>query len=372
MIILAFLTGGIYVLVIASFFYGWEKLSPFKKGMGQSSMVVSIIIPVRNEADNILNLLGDLDRQTYSYENIEILIIDDHSTDRSLELIKSHKSDNLKIISLQEGINGKKAALRAGIEKANGELIITTDADCRVGCDWVWTMVSFYRQVKPVMILAPVVPLNKGGFSYEKWFEEIFFLELYSLLGSTAGSAAIGHPMMSNGANLAFPKMIYPEIEHIYTDSQVPSGDDVFAMLELKKKYPKGIHFLKSMDAAVYSSVPGNFAAFFRQRSRWAAKSKFYRDYGILATAFIVLLINFLLLIALLLGFFQQDYWPFIILLTIKSLIDFPFLYRVTSFFKEKKLMRWFLLAQSIYFFYVCITVFLALVVPNAWKGRKI
>jgi glycosyltransferase involved in cell wall biosynthesis len=376
MIWIVILVGGPYFILIASFFYGWEKLKVFTIGKEEKSIFISVIIPLRNEEKNITHLLDDLSRQTYPAERYEIIMVDDHSTDHSKESVTKYGGQNCRILSLAANVSGKKEALREGIGNANGELIITTDADCRIKENWLSTMASFYQHEKPVMIMAPVLAYEFLPSTLQSvkpsFLSRMLGLELLSLAGSTAGAAAIGAPVMCNGANLAFSKSIYTEIEHVYLNTGIASGDDIFAMLELKKRYPGRVKFLKSPESTVYSHFPTGVFSFFQQRSRWAAKSRFYKDPIIIFTAITVFGTNFLLLINLLSGILYHNFAPFFVLLLMKSIIDFPFLYRVSAFFGQKKLMVWFPLVQSLYFLYVCITVFVAAVLPISWKERRI
>jgi cellulose synthase/poly-beta-1,6-N-acetylglucosamine synthase-like glycosyltransferase len=369
------LLGAIYFFVIAFFFYGWEKLAEVNIHDGQRSTFVSIIVSMRNEEENIANLLHDLQIQTYPSNLYEIIIVDDHSHDQSSQIASKCKLPNCNILTLSSENSGKKAALNHGIKISKGELIITTDADCRMQKNWISSIVSFYEQTKSVMIMAPVLAYNPQH-SIKKFkfplLQELLNLEFFSLLGSTAGSASSNIPIMCNGANLVFTKSVYPDIEHIYRDKHIASGDDIFAMLELKKKYPGRIRYLKSKEAAVYSTVPSNISLFFQQRSRWASKSKFYKDPFIIITALTVFGINFALLNSLAYGIIQHNFFYFLMLLLIKSIIDFPFLYRVTSFFGQERLMLWFPIVQILYFLYVCITVFIAIIFPISWKERRI
>lgn len=374
MILIVILVGSLYIIIIASFFYGWEKLATVNLQEGESSVFVSVIIPMRNEEDNIANILNDMSRQTYPTSLYEIIIVDDHSTDSSVEKITARRLSNYKMLSLSMDESGKKAALRYGIENSTGELMITTDADCRVKNNWMTAIVSQYQQTKPVMIMAPVLAYDSSTLLTGKmrFLNKMLGLELLSLTGSTAGAASIGFPIMCNGANLAFTRSVYSEIEHVYQNKHIASGDDVFAMVELKKKYPNRVKFLKSREAMVYSRFPNSLCSFFQQRSRWAAKSKFYRDPVIIITALAVFGVNFILMLSLSYGFWYHNFIPFFILLLMKSLIDFPFLYRVADFFDQKRLMFWFPLVQSLYFLYVCITVFVAATLPINWKERRI
>ncbi|HEY4786212.1 MAG TPA: hypothetical protein VIH57_09180, partial [Bacteroidales bacterium] len=179
-------------------------------------------------------------------------------------------------------------------------------------------------------------------------------------------------PVMSNGANLAFSRNVYSDIEPVYQQNEIPSGDDVFALLKLKKTYPGKICYLKSPEAAVSTCLSKNITSFFKQRGRWTSKARYYKDTDVIFTALCVLSVNILLVYTLGFGIFLHDFTYFIVLMVIKSLIDFPFLYRVTSFFNQTRLMLWFPLVQSVYFLYVCITIFIAAFLPNSWKNRKI
>jgi len=379
MIWIVFLMGGIYFFVIVSFFYGWEKLKLFVIKEEKKLPIVSVIIPMRNEEDNIGNLLNDLSMQTYPTNFFEVIVVDDHSTDQSIKKAKEGDQHNFTILKLSAGFSGKKDALNYGIKKSKGELIITTDADCRTGINWIKSIASFYQKNNPVMIMAPVIAFiqhtkSKSGIvsPLKKILPKLMELEMYSLLGSTSGSAAIGHPVMCNGANLAFPKSVYPEIENIFENKSIKSGDDIFSMLELKKKHYGKVYFLKSKEATVYTHLPTNIIAFFRQRSRWASKSRFYEDPFIIFTALTVFGINLLLSVLLVHGLLTNNLLYFLILFLIKSSIDLPFLLSVTSFFSERKLMVWFPIAESLYFLYVCVTVFVAFILPIGWKGRKV
>jgi glycosyltransferase involved in cell wall biosynthesis len=99
-------------------------------------MSYSVIIPFRNEDKNLLKLINSFKQLDMSALNVEFIFVNDHSTDQFQEICKHVK---FKFVSydLPHGQTGKKAALTYGIEKANGEIIVTTDADCEVPSGWV-------------------------------------------------------------------------------------------------------------------------------------------------------------------------------------------------------------------------------------------
>jgi glycosyltransferase involved in cell wall biosynthesis len=123
---------------------------PFHSNKNQKSTVkISVIIPVRNEAENIQNLLDDLEKQTYPKDLFEVIIADDSSTDNTLEIVKSFKSktSNSLIINelsdIERNLSPKKRAINSSIQLAKGELITTTDGDCRVNPKWLETIADF-------------------------------------------------------------------------------------------------------------------------------------------------------------------------------------------------------------------------------------
>ncbi len=360
------IAGGLYLVIISLFLFGWEKIKVYSPIPHHFHSVISVIIPMRNEEININRLLLDLLQQNYPSKLIEVIVIDDHSTDNSLSEVKPFFSENIHLFSLPEGLTGKKSALNIGIKNAHGDIILTTDADCRVPETWLSTIACYFDDYSPSLLLSPVCGISHS------FFEDMQALEIYSLQGSTAGAAAIHHAIMSNGANLAFPKKIYHDIRYLYEEKKIHSGDDMFLLHELKCKYPSGIHYLKSKQAAVFTELPSNPSSFFRQRKRWTSKAKFYTDSDTIVTAVIVLGMNVALFSTIIYGIFSENIFPFMALFITKSFIDFIFLTRVTSFFGQKRLLWLFPIVQSFYFLYVCLTVFSAFFTSNSWKERSI
>jgi glycosyltransferase involved in cell wall biosynthesis len=178
-----------YFFIILETYRNLRKVKPFKKE-GYPNVGVSVIIACRNEEKNLPHLLNDLYSQDYNTDLFEIIIIDDNSDDKTLTIASANKHiKNLKVL-INPG-RGKKSAIAAGIEKASGELIITTDADCRMGKSWISAIASYYELSRPDMIIAPVQLENKPGFPGR--FMELEFL---SLQGITAGTALAANPVI--------------------------------------------------------------------------------------------------------------------------------------------------------------------------------
>jgi cellulose synthase/poly-beta-1,6-N-acetylglucosamine synthase-like glycosyltransferase len=358
-----------YILLISRYIKGWNSINEYFASQSPSDLYVTVIIAFRNEEKNLPYLFHSLKEQSYPESAFEIIFINDHSEDRSATLVSDFVSSraNARLINLERSDTGKKKALALAALEAKGKLLLFTDADCIPNKEWIMTIVSRYQEDKPVLIASPVV--IKPG---DVFFSRFQSLEFFSLMGSTAGSFGIRNPVMVNGANLAVEKEIF--IESIdFLQNNTPSGDDIFLLIQLKKKYIERLVFLKSSDAIVNVNPHSNLFEFLQQRLRWTSKSRFYRDKTLIFNAVIVLLINLWMLNCLIMAFFTA---PFIIVggfvFLAKTIIDFIFLSKVLKFFKYESLLKFFVLSQFLYFLYVSFTGVAGNFIPSKWKGRTV
>ena len=357
-----------YIILIGFFFVSWISQKPFLFIPCTFDKLVCIIVSVRNEETNLPHLLQSLENQTYPENKIEIILVDDHSTDASLKLMKqfSEKKNNARCITMSDGRAGKKNAIRLAISLSAAELIITTDADCSMNPDWLATIVSFREKTKASLIIGPVAYHFNNSF-----FSKMQALEFASLIASGAGSAYLGRPIMCNGANLAFLKSEYPMDENsLAFDS--PSGDDIFLLQYLKSINRSSIKFLKSPESIVYTIPSANLPEFINQRKRWFSKSSLYTDYEILGTGFIVACASFSLMLALLLCLFGAASWTNLLWLFIAKLAaDMIFIYSFLGFIKSKKLLWLAPILEILYPFYIFYTMVSSCVGMYIWKERK-
>lgn len=362
------ITGITYFFLILSFYRGWKKLPEFHRtGNRKESLKMSVIIPFRDEKESILYLIEDLNKQDLEKALFEVVLVDDHSADGSSELVLDiiQSSPNFKLIKNRG--EGKKEAILYGIENSIGELIITTDTDCRRDYSWLSSMHEFYIQESPRMIIGPVLPETGDGV-----FQKLQALEFLSLIGSTAGAAGLKRPVMCNGANLVYEKSVIQDLNDPLALSQA-SGDDIFLLLALKKISKEKIYFIKSANAAVYTSMSKTLGDFWIQRIRWASKSKTYRDKDVLFTAFLVWLINSIFLALIPASIISRSYLSMLVfLILLKWVPDFVLLSSVTKYYNKKDLMRWFFPLSVVYPAYVVLTGFMGLFGKSyQWKGRK-
>jgi glycosyltransferase involved in cell wall biosynthesis len=335
-----------YFFLLLKIYRNLLKIIPFRVSSSPSTYV-SIIIACRNGQDKIPALLECISMQDYPKILFEVIIVDDNSTDKTIETV-SGKNIGAKFSVLKNNGNGKKEAIRTGIKASTGRLIITTDADCTMGKSWIKTIAAFYEINSPELIICPVqLDCGKGFFGR---FQE---LEYMSLQGITAGTAMAGNGIMCNGANLAFERNTY--LKHVENlRFGLPTGDDVFLLHSIKKELNSKIMWLESYDAIVYTSSSPTLSSFLKQRKRWISKWDAYDDRFTIMAAILTFVAIFLQLSVFVALFFNLSFMlPFFVILILKSIPDFLILKSTTLRYGKKRLMRWFLPAQLIYPFYV-------------------
>ena len=364
--LLVILSGLAYMLMILYFYIGWRKLKVYTVKDEKFTTPVSLVIPVRNEEFNIPGLINGIRNQDYPGQFLEVIFVDDHSYDRSFKLISDHISGIENFHLIRSAGSGKKMALQTGFEKATGDLIITTDADCFFSSRWISVFAGFYEKYHPKLMAGPVLLESNNNF-----FQRLQQIEFLSLTASTAGAFGAGHPIMCNGANLAFDReTIEQQVDIMQT--QYTSGDDIFLMHRIKQLWPGELFYIKSNEIVVTTGGQPDFRSFFQQRIRWASKSRGYRDTDTIITGMVVLLINLLLLWTLAGTFFEPFLFSFFIFLFfIKTLPDLLLVTAVSSFFRTKKNLLLFPLAQLVYPFYAVFTALASLTGKHNWKGRR-
>jgi biofilm PGA synthesis N-glycosyltransferase PgaC len=348
-----------YIYLLLKIYIGLVSIKPFISS-AVTQQFVSVVIACRNEEINLSLLLNYISKQDYDPGLFEVLVIDDNSSDGTFEAASGfHGIRNLKI--LRSSGSGKKQAVRSGVEAASGNLIITTDADCRLGKSWLKTITSLYVQNKPGMIICPVRLEERKGFFHK--FQE---LEYMSLQGVTAGTAAAGNPVMCNGANMAFTKEVYAKNTGNLND-EIPSGDDVFLLHSIKRDTSGKILWLESQDAVVITKPADSIGSFIKQRVRWISKAGAYTDRftRILAiVTFVTILFVWFLLIA---GIFNSVFLSvLLVVIILKSVPDFLILYNTASRYRLRMLLSIFIPAQVIYPVYV-IVVFLCYLISRKY-----
>lgn len=362
---------GIYLFVLIYLTTGWAALKlPALTTTGLSTKV-TILIAARNEEEKIHLTIEDILAQDYPRELVEIIIVDDHSTDRTSEIIKSYAGQGVTLLQLNEDkpLNSyKKKAIADAIKLSKGDLMVATDADCRMGVKWLSTIVAYFEQENPVMISSPV-----SYFEEASLFERMQTLEFCYLMG--IGASFIGHRSAStcNGANLAYRKDVFYEVGGFKGIDDLASGDDELLLQKVAVRYPGRIGFVKSYDAVVFTHAKHTLEEFLQQRRRWASKSIKYKDKKIVAMPVFIWLFNILFAINACLSFYDVSYFKlFIVQFALKYIFEFIFLFPISSFLKRKSLMPLLIIIIPVHVIYFIYVGFIGNTKSYTWKGRVV
>ncbi|TND03921.1 MAG: family 2 glycosyl transferase [Bacteroidetes bacterium] len=368
---LALVTMTVYGLVMLRLVWMWLRA---KKGTEEVSapVFVTIIIPVRNESANMERCLESAMSQDYPEDLLEVIVVDDFSEDETCrvasETAARKKFRNFRLLRLSENgeTSGKKAAISYGVEQARGSVIVTTDADCIAGPKWIRSLAAHFENGKVDFVIAPVLLENEKYF-----FDYLQGLEITGLALVTGAAAASGKPILCNGANLAYTKDVFHRVGG-YTGDGLASGDDVLLLQRILEKQAGKVAYAGSPDAVVYTSAQKNLRAFFQQRRRWVSKFSALRSLPLRVTAAIVFATNLLVLAGPVLAFFFHGFiLPYLLLVVIKSAIDFLFLSLAALYFRKPRLLHFFIPAQLLYSIYLVTATLGGLTGRYTWKGRS-
>ncbi len=357
-----------YVLVMILIVLGWRSLRIPIAVDNTEVIPISIVVAARDEENNILVLLESFLHLDYPLNSFELIIVDDHSTDRTFwviqEFILGHPNLNIKVLSAKE--IGKKAAIRQGILHASYELIATTDADCVLPVYWLNVWAQAFQKPEIQLAMAPVVYSQKQG--YLHYF---YALEFISLVASGAGAAGLQLPFMGNAANMAFRRKSFEKASQ--SKNNYTSGDDVFLIHQTIRHFGrKSVRFLLNPKALVETPPPETMGQFISQRLRWGSKAKGYRSIEALLVSLVVLLMNVVLATFIMMGFWVAWLWPITALLFFtKMLVDMPVVFGYAGFVKRTHLKKWFIPFSLVYPFYIVIVGFSSIFFNFNWKGRR-
>ena len=353
----------LYALLIISYTLGWYKVKIITNK--EFTPKVSIVIAMRNEENEVERLLQNLQSQIYPTDKLELILVNDHSTDNTLNILNSSQLDNLQVINMSKGEFGKKNAIKKAIELASGDIILASDADCSFNPKWVQTMAIYFTDENIKLVSGPVAYHKQKGI-----FLSLQALEFSSLIGSGAGAIGVNNAIFCNGANMAYRKEIFLEVNEFSIDTSV-SGDDVFLLHSVKAKYPNSIAFAKEQSAIVITDAVQTVSGFINQRKRWAAKSSSYKDNASIYTSFLVLFTNLAFVFLFAMHFWNIEYFNlFILFYVVKFLVDLILLLPILKFFYRKDLVKWIFPFEIFYSFYIVLIVVLSFTKTFEWKGR--
>ncbi|TXH23092.1 MAG: glycosyltransferase [Chitinophagaceae bacterium] len=364
----------LYGLVIIFYTIQWiQSKNHFLDDVKKPQTQFTILIPARNEEQNIEALLHSITQNQYPKEWFEVIVIDDHSTDNTFDVVNqfiASSEHQIRIKKLEaDHINSyKKKAIEMGISLAKNDWIICTDADCIVPQKWLQSFDLLIQNNKVQFIAAPV------AFTSENSLLSIFQnLDFITLQGITAASVFSKTHNMCNGANVAYSKNAFHQVGGFAGIDHIASGDDLLLMHKIDQAFPNQTLYLKSTEAIVKTIPPQNWKSFINQRIRWASKSTQYDDKRIFWVLIVVYFLNLGILSTAILSIFNSQFLnSLLILILLKTVVEFPFVFSVAHFFKKSKLMIWFLFFQPLHITYTVVAGFLGVFGSYQWKGRTV
>ncbi|MCC5927852.1 MAG: glycosyltransferase [Cyclobacteriaceae bacterium] len=364
---------GIYPFIILKILWAWRKSEPQPLQQDHfPTPMVSVVVVFRNEAKHLPSLIHNLFLQKWPAGNFEIIMVNDHSSDKSVEILQRFQSQfpscNLQVLSLPGRFytSPKKAGIQMAVEAARGSIIICTDGDCRVSPDWIRNMANPLLNEKADFVAGPVMYYGSG------FWNNVLQIEFSSLVASSAASILYNIPLMSNGANMAFTREAFLAAGGFDGTMDLASGDDVTLMMNIHKIDKKGVIFLKDSGARVFTAPPLSFSDFMQQRFRWAGKWNRGTQKSTMWIPVMVFIYHLSLITGISLFFFIKKVGIFIILaLALKGLTEFVLLGTVMSFFTTRMRLDAFLFTFSIYPFYTVFFGLAAQVKGFYWKDRR-
>ncbi len=360
-----------YLLFLSDISRGLKKLSKNFQSIIPSEFV-SVIVPFRNESENILSSLNSLALQNYPYNKFEVIFVNDSSSDDSLEKLQSsQKPNNFRIISVPNISHDrafKKKAITYGIEHARGEIIVTTDADCIHNKNWLSRLVSIY-DIQTGFVSGPT-SFNSG----QTLFSKIQTLEFAGLVLAGAGLIGLGNPTICNGANLSFRKKVFNQLNGYEDQLHLSSGDDELLMQKIATETDYMVKFCWDQDTVVLTKPNINIFEFFQQRNRWASKGLFYKNKTLIARLILIYFFYFSIILQICLSILFSKIFliTFSFCLVLKFIIEYKIISKGIGFLFERDLMKYFLIAEVFQMLYLPIAGIGGIVGKFKWKDRKL
>lgn len=333
---------------------------------------ISIIIPFRNESENILANLKSIESQLYPEDKFEVIYVNDSSDDDSLKLLQSNiQKNNIRTISVPNDFSKnahKKRSVRYGIENSKGHIIVTTDADCIHDEEWLKSLMQSFDSVTG-FVSGPVEFETDDGL-----FSEFQKLEFAGLVLCGAGLVGSGHPTICNAANIAYRKKVFEEVGGFNDQMNLSSGDDELLMQKIAKDSDFKVKFCIDRNAIVKTFANKTIRDFYQQRKRWASKGLFYNDKSLVLKLILIYAFYVGLMAQLILGLFYHH----IFLLSFLGSFLFKFIFEFRILYKGKEILfnnlqlKYLFIAEIFQIPYIIFTGLVGSFGNYLWKSRKV
>jgi len=356
----------LYILWIAEPLFLKRKISAKKDNPN-----ISVIISARNESDNVNSLIKSLKKQTYPNNKFEVIIANDRSTDDTLNKLKELKQDfkNLKIINIEEtkiNWSPKKWALNQCINKAQGDIIIQTDADCLHKKTWIESIEKYFYNENVGFVAGPSYIGFKNNFVNQLLKLESIAQESFSYANSKRQLF-----LSCTARNIAYRKKVFNEVGGYDDISHINSGDDDLMLHKIATQTKWEIKYISDSNAIVKSDIPKTIKSLYLQRLRYASKGLLY--YNLSTPNEVKIILPFLYFVNLMCGISiiqfistQMIFW--LIPLIIKSIAEIILISKYMSKIQINFKLLYFLVLMVVHPFYIIIFGGLAPFLKVQWK----
>lgn len=364
-----------YFLLMMFFFSGIRRERRRKTRLNGWQPFVSVLVPARNEAEHIIATLKALSVQTYPASRLEVIVIDDNSVDGTGEVVKTFLAQehlpHFKLITHRNDGGKrtyKKTAIAHALQTARGEIIMTTDADCRVQPGWVESMVKhFEADTGMVAGLITFMPEKE-----RTAFHKLQTLEFAGLVFVGVGAIGNHYPLICNGSNLGYRRAAFDEVGGFAGHEHIPSGDDDLFMQNLHRRTGWKIRYNLDPASINYTRPVDSLNAFLNQRARWASKGTHYPGFKTFLFLLLIYLFYLALIFLLPLAFLGLFPWEILALgFVFKLLPEYLVIRQALKVLQRRKLKRWFLVAQAVQVPYIVYAGFSGFFNLFKWKADK-
>lgn len=322
---------------------------------------ITVLIPFRNEEhrlDGLLNSISELKEQPNKF-----IFINDHSDDASIRVIRERLTiENYSILTLPDGVTGKKRALRFASGEIETKYTLTIDADVQFNSSYI----SALSQLGEAdMYVLPVVMISK------KWYEHFYEIDLLLVTAANSGLSGLSRPILASGANLLYKTDTFRKVDNLESHINMASGDDTYLLRDFRENNAD-VRLHSSRDCSVTTETPQSFHEFVDQRLRWIGKTGDIKD-NLSTTLAVVQAILTIGFFGLLLCSLLEGHWEITALLFgLKSITDL-FLF-FAYFNRVKRLRSWVFIPiyELLFPIYTLLILVLLFTYTPKWKGRKI
>ena len=360
----------VYVRQIFSFYRG---LSNLPRGNNSKKHSVTIIVPARNEEQNIERCVNSLLAQRYPVEKFSIIVIDDQSTDNTAGIVKRIAAESLipvvlfSVKDFPEVHSPKIRALTHGIQHSSSTIIATTDADCVAHPDWIQTVVSHFQDNVGVVTGLTVYEKRK---EISSLFWGVQFLDFISYNAIAAGAIGLNSVLLTNGSNMAFRREAFDECGGFEAIKHINTGDDSLLGQKIAESGKWKARFVIEPGGAIVTQPVRTVKEVFHQRARWVGQTAYYPAYMM-----VFMICTFIMFVgltaALPLSLFYWNAIPWIVLFT-KFAIDFVTMKRFTHLINRPELLRYFVPTAIIHIPFILISTIGGYFFSFEWKERTL